>query len=81
VLKQYFAEETRAGDRLLQFEAQRRTPVPGAKGVVNSLEYIHGGLEQDRSSSPPKKGKIQVMVPPMSQGAAWIFPGVCYLQL
>ncbi|MFZ5797225.1 MAG: DEAD/DEAH box helicase [Desulfobulbus sp.] len=66
VLKQYFAEEN-PGQSIIFCNSKRNGELlfQGLKGVVNSLEYIHGGLEQDRRTSifdRFKKGKIQVMV-------------------
>lgn len=66
VLKQYFAEEN-PGQTIVFCNSKRNGELlfQGLKGVVNSLEYIHGGLEQDRRTSifdRFKKGKIQVMV-------------------
>jgi ATP-dependent RNA helicase DeaD len=66
VLKQYFAEE-KPGQAIIFCNSKRNGELlfQGLKGMVNSLEYIHGGLEQDKRTSifdRFKKGKIQVMV-------------------
>ena len=66
VLKQYFVKEN-PGQTIVFCNSKRSGELlfQGLKGVVDSLEYIHGGLEQDRRTSifdRFKKGKIQVMV-------------------
>jgi ATP-dependent RNA helicase DeaD len=66
VLKQYFEKEN-PGQAIIFCNSKRNGQLlyRKLKGVVDSLEYIHGGLDQDMRTSifnRFKKGKIRVMI-------------------
>ena len=66
MLKQYFKEENPAA-AIIFCNSRRNGELlfRKLKGVVNSLEYIHGGLDQGKRTSifnRFKQGKIKVMI-------------------
>ncbi|MDW7773600.1 MAG: DEAD/DEAH box helicase [Desulfobulbaceae bacterium] len=83
VLKQYFEGEN--PEQAIIFCNSKRNGemlFRSLKGTVDSMEYIHGGLDQDKRTSifgRFKKGKIRVMIATDVAGRGLDFSGVSHI--